>query len=327
MTSTGPNAAAKAAFRAAMSSGQLHHAWLIAGAEGLGKASFARAAAARLLAEGAGQVAPTDDFDLPEDNPTRKLIESGAHPDYRALVRLPKDPDKPGENIARSINIAQIRALNPMFATKPSMSSRRVIVIDAIDDVERPGAANALLKNLEEPPAGTIFLLVSHSPGRLLPTIRSRCRVLRFDPLPDSEVAAAVRTAMPEASAAEVEALVRAGQGSPGRALSFAGLDLASIDSEMAAIAARGDPDNAIRARLARTLGSKAAQPRYEAFLARVPAFAVSEARGRHGAALAEAIAVYEAASQLGPVALAQSLDAQATVFEMGGIIARLAKR
>lgn len=327
MTSTGPNAAAKAAFRAAMSSGQLHHAWLIAGAEGLGKATFARAAAARLLAEGAGQVAASDGFDLPEDNPTRKLIESGAHPDYRALVRLAKDPDKPGENIARSINIAQIRALNPMFATKPSMSSRRVIVIDAIDDVERPGAANALLKNLEEPPAGTIFLLVSHSPGRLLPTIRSRCRVLRFDPLPDGEVAAAVRGAMPEASAAEVEALVRAGQGSPGRALSFAGLDLASIDSEMAAIAARGDPDNAIRARLARTLGTKAAQPRYEAFLARVPAFALAEARGRQGAALAEAIAVYEAASQLGPVALAQSLDAQATVFEMGGIIARLAKR
>lgn len=327
MTSTGPNAAAKAAFRAAMSSGQLHHAWLIAGAEGLGKASFARAAAARLLAEGAGQVPPSDGFDLPEDNPTRRLIEAGAHPDYRALMRLPKDPDKPGENIARSINIAQIRALNPMFATKPSMSSRRVIVIDAIDDVERPGAANALLKNLEEPPAGTIFLLVSHSPGRLLPTIRSRCRVLRFDPLPDSEVASAVRAAMPEASAAEVEALVRAGQGSPGRALGFAGLDLASIDSEMAAIAARGDPDNAIRARLARTLGSKAAQPRYEAFLARVPAFALTEARGRHGAALAEAIAVYEAASQLGPVALAQSLDAQATVFEMGGILARLAKR
>jgi DNA polymerase-3 subunit delta' len=327
MTSIGSNAAAKAAFRAAMSSGQLHHAWLIAGAEGLGKASFARAAAARLLAEGAGQVAPSDGFDLPEDNPTRKLIEAGAHPDYRELVRLPKDPDKPGENIARSINIAQIRALNPMFATKPSMSSRRVIVIDAIDDVERPGAANALLKNLEEPPAGTIFLLVSHSPGRLLPTIRSRCRVLRFDPLPDAEVAAAVRAAMPEASAAEVEALVRAGQGSPGRALSFAGLDLASIDSEMAAIAARGDPDNAIRARLARTLGTKAAQPRYEAFLARVPAFALAEARSRQGAALAEAIAVYEAASQLGPVALAQSLDAQATVFEMGGILARLAKR
>ena len=327
MTSTGPNAAAKAVFRAAMSGGQLHHAWLIAGAEGLGKGAFARAAAARLLAEAAGQGPFPDDFDLPEGNPTRKLIESGAHPDYRVLARLPKDADKPDQGLARSIKIDAIRALNPMFATKPTMSSRRVVVIDAIDDVERPGGSNALLKNLEEPPAGTIFLLVSHSPGRLLPTIRSRCRVLRFDPLPDAEVAAAVRAAMPEASAAEVDALVRAGQGSPGRALSFAGLDLSTLDSEMAAIAARGDPDNAIRARLARTLGAKAAQPRYEAFLARVPAFALEEARGRHGAALAEAIAVYDAAAQLGPIALAQSLDAQATVFEMGGILARLARR
>lgn len=327
MTSLPGNAAAKAAFRAALSGGQLHHAWLFTGPEGLGKAAFARAAAARMLAEGAGQGPLPGDFDLPEDNPTRRLIESGAHPDYRVLARLPKDADKPGENIARSINIAQVRALGPMFATKPSMSSRRVIVIDAIDDVERPGAANALLKNLEEPPSGTIFLLISHSPGRLLPTIRSRCRVLRFDPLPDADVASVLRARLPEASAAEIDALVRAGNGSPGKALGFAGLDLATLDGEMAAIAARGDPDNAIRARLARTLGAKAAQPRYEAFLARVPAFALAEARGRQGAALAEAIAVYEAASQLGPVALAQSLDAQATVFEMGGILARLAKR
>ncbi|QDX25373.1 AAA family ATPase [Sphingomonas suaedae] len=327
MTSSPANAAAKAALRAALSGGQLHHAWLFTGPEGLGKAAFARAAAARMLAEGAGQGPLPGDFELPEDNATRRLIESGAHPDYRVLTRLPKDADKPGENLARSISIAQVRALNPMFATKPSMSSRRVIIIDAIDDVERPGAANALLKNLEEPPAGTIFLLVSHSPGRLLPTIRSRCRVLRFDPLADAEVAAVLRERLPEASAAEIDALVRAGNGSPGKALGFAGLDLATLDGEMAAIAARGDPDNAIRARLARTLGTKAAQPRYEAFLARVPAFALAEARERQGAALAETIAVYEAASQLGPIALAQSLDAQATVFEMGGILARLAKR
>lgn len=327
MTSIPGNAAAQAAFRAALSGGNLHHAWLIAGPEGLGKGAFARAAAARMLAEAAGQGPLPGDFDLPPDNPTRRLIESGAHPDYRLLQRLPKDPDKPGSDLARSIKIDAIRSLNPLFATKPSLSSRRVVIIDAIDDVERPGGSNALLKNLEEPPAGTIFLLVSHSPGRLLPTIRSRCRVLRFDPLPDADVATAVRAAMPEASAAEVDALVRAGQGSPGRALSFAGLDLATLDREMAEIAERGDPDNAIRSRLARALGAKAAQPRYEAFLARVPAFALEQARVRTGPALADAIAVYEAASHLGPIAIAQSLDAQATVFEMGGMLARLARR
>lgn len=327
MTSLAGNAAAKAAFRAALSGAQLHHAWLFAGPEGVGKASFARQAAMRMLAEAAGQGGLSGDFDVPEDSPTRRMIEAGAHPDYRLMERLPKDPDKPGENLARSIPIAQVRGLNPMFATKPSMSPRRVVVIDAIDDVERPGAANALLKNLEEPPEGTIFLLVSHSPGRLLPTIRSRCRLLRFDPLGDAEVASVLRAELPDASAAEIDALVRAGGGSPGKALGFAGLDLATLDTEMAAIATRGDPDNAIRARLAKTLGPKAAQPRYEAFLARVPAFIAAEARTKQGRALADALGAYEQASQLGPLALAQSLDAQATVFEMGGILARLATR
>lgn len=328
MTSLVGNAAAKAAFRAAMSGAQLHHAWLLAGPEGVGKASFARIAAARMLAEAAGARDLPGDFDVPEEHVTRRMIEAGAHPDYRVLERLAKDPEKkPGQDIARSIRIDQIRGLNPMFATKPSMSPRRVVVIDSIDDVERPGAANALLKNLEEPPQGTIFLLVSHSPGRLLPTIRSRCRLLRFDPLSDAEVAGVLRGALPEASATEIDALVRAGGGSPGRALGFAGLDLATLDGEMATIAARGDADNAIRSRLAKTLGTKAAQPRYEAFLARVPAFIASEARGRQGRALTEALDAYDTASQLGPLALAQSLDAQATVFEMGGILARLAHR
>lgn len=327
MTSLAGNAAAKAAFRSALSGAQLHHAWLLTGPEGVGKAAFARQAAMRMLAEASGKGDLSGDFDVPEEHPTRRMIEAGAHPDYRVMERLPKDPDKPGENLARSIPIAQVRSLNPMFATKPSMSSRRVVVIDAIDDVERPGAANALLKNLEEPPEGTIFLLVSHSPGRLLPTIRSRCRLLRFDPLSDAEVASVLRAELPEASAAEIDALVRAGGGSPGKALGFAGLDLATLDTEMSAIATRGDPDNAIRARLAKTLGPKAAQPRYEAFLARVPAFIAAEARDRQGRALTDALTAYEQAAQLGPLALAQSLDAQATVFEMGGILARLATR
>ena len=135
MTSLVGNAAAKAAFRAGLSSAQLHHAWLIAGPEGVGKASFARMAAIRMLAEAAGATGLPGDFDVPEEHPTRRMIEAGAHPDYRLLERLPKDPDKPGQNIARSIPIGQVRGLNPMFATKPSMSSRRVVVIDSIDDV------------------------------------------------------------------------------------------------------------------------------------------------------------------------------------------------
>ena len=319
------NDAAHAQFAAAMASGSLHHAWLFAGPEGIGKASFARIAALRLLAEAAAPGRLPAGFDVPADNRTRSLIAVGSHPDYRELVRQPKEGDKTGLDLARSIPIAQVRGLIPMLSTRPSMSDRRVIVIDSIDDLERPGASNALLKNLEEPPQGTIFLLVSHAPGRLLPTIRSRCRMLRFEPLGNEVLADIVRTALPTASAAEIAALVRAGQGSPGRALGFAGLDMAALEAALAAIAGDGDPSNARRSRLAKLLAPKAAQARYEAFLDRAPGFIADAAPSRSGEALRIALDAYDAARNLAGAARGLSLDAQATVFEMAGLVARLA--
>lgn len=320
------NESARDALAAAMASGVLHHAWLIAGPEGVGKASFARIAAARMLAEAAEPHKLSPGWEVPNTTQTAHLIAAGAHPDYRELVRLPKDAAKPDEALARSITIAQVRSLQPLFATKPSLSQRRVVLIDSIDDLER-GGANALLKNLEEPPAGTIFLLVSHAPGQLLPTIRSRCRLLRFDPLADEQVATILRDALPQANASEVDALVRAGEGSPGRALGFAGLDIAALESDMALLAETGDPSNAVRARLAKLLGAKAAQPRYEAFLERSPGFIAERARTRSGEPLRAALDAYTAARELGEAAIGLSLDAGATVFEMAGLIARLSLR
>ncbi len=323
MTSIHGNAAAQAAFRSAMTGGSLHHAWLLTGPQGVGKAGFARLAAMRMLAEAAHATGSPDGFDVPEGNATRALMEAGSHPDFRVLARLPKDPEKPDQDLARSITIAQVRTLQPLFATTPSMSSRRVVLIDAIDDLER-GGANALLKNLEEPPAGTIFLLVSHAPGRLLPTIRSRCRLLRFEALDDAEVARAIRAVRPDADEAEIASLVRVSDGAPGRALRYAGLDVASIDAAIAAIAEQGDRDNAHRLRLAKSLGGKTAQPRYEAFLDRVPAFIAQAARSRSGPALRTALDAHAAARDLAGAAIGLSLDAQATVFEMAGIVATL---
>jgi DNA polymerase-3 subunit delta' len=320
------NESARDALAAAMASGALHHAWLIAGPEGVGKGAFARAAAARMLAEAAEPQRLSPGWDVPETTQTAHLIAAGAHPDFRELVRLPKDAAKPDEALARSITIAQVRSLQPLFATKPSLSERRVIVIDSIDDLER-GGANALLKNLEEPPAGTIFLLVSHAPGQLLPTIRSRCRLLRFEPLGDEQVARILRSELPEVSASEIDALVRAGEGSPGRALGFAGLDIAALESDMAVLAETGDPSNAVRSRLARLLGAKAAQPRYEAFLDRSPSFIAERARTRSGEGLRTALDAYAAARELAGAATGLSLDAGATVFEMSGLIARLSPR
>lgn len=316
------NSAAHDAFLAALAGGALHHAWLLAGPEGVGKASFARAAALRMLAQGAGEALPPG-LAVPDDSRTRALIDAGSHPDLRMLIRLPRDAEKPDADLARSITIAQVRALQPLFATVPSMSSRRVVIIDAIDDLERSGA-NALLKNLEEPPAGTIFLLVSHTPGKLLPTIRSRCRLLRFGRLGDADTATVVRRALPEADGAEIAALVAAADGAPGRGLRFAGLDLAEVDAAIAAIAADGDADNGRRAALAKKLGGKAAQARYEAFLDRVPAFIAASARERTGDSLRTALDAHAAARDLAGAARGLSLDAGGTVWEMAGLVARL---
>lgn len=321
MTSVRGNPAAQAAFLAALDGGSLHHAWLLTGPEGVGKATFARWAGIKLLG----------------GDPDRHaaLIDAHSHPDFKLVERevwepntkpprlKPYDQRKDDDPVARSIRIEQMRWLQPLLAQSPSLGARRAVIVDAADDLERNGA-NAFLKNLEEPPQGTIFLLVSHAPGRLLPTIRSRCRLLRFEALDDHDMAAAIRDARPEADEAEVAALVAVGEGSPGHALRYAGLDVAALDAAIAGIAGDGDPGNARRVKLAKALTGKTAQPRYEAFLDRVPAYIASAARDRQGAALVAALDAHGAARELAGAAVGLSLDPQATVFEMAGIVARL---
>jgi DNA polymerase-3 subunit delta' len=317
MTSLYGNLAARQAFSAAIDSGSLHHGWIFAGPEGVGKARFAMLAARRLLA-GPGQ---PDDFEVPPGDRTQQLIDAGSHPDLKLLQRLPRDEKKPEQGLARSIRVDQVRELDHFLGVKATYSDRRVVVIDTADDLERPGASNALLKNLEEPPAGTVFLLVSHAPGRLLPTIRSRCRMLRFEPLDDAEMRAALIDA--GVASNEIDELIRVGQGSPARALAMAGLDIPGLDKALAELA-RGDVSNAVRAELARALSLKAAQERYEAFLERAPSFIAAEARTRSGEALRTALDAHDAARNLAASALGLSLDAQGTVFEMAGLVARL---
>jgi DNA polymerase-3 subunit delta' len=159
-------------WRAAVVSERMHHAWILAGTRGLGKGAFARAAA-RELVDGRGGHHP----------------ESGAHPDILVLDHLPANDDEEKKRdegksfqTKRNITIDQIRRMQQRLVTRPTLGERRAVIIDPADDLEK-NAVNALLKSLEEPPAGTFFLLVTHRPGRLLPTVRSRCRVLRFAPL------------------------------------------------------------------------------------------------------------------------------------------------
>lgn len=297
-------------------SGRLHHGWILAGPPGIGKAALAREIALCLLAgeEECGAVT--------ESHPAARLFAAGTHPDYAELRRLERDS---GE-LARNIGVDQVRGLSRLLSTAPSISRRRVILIDAADDMER-SAANALLKNLEEPPRDTIFLLVSHAPSRLLPTIRSRCRMLRLAPLTDADMTTALRLVAPEMSEPERVDLVRVAEGSPGRALALSGLGLAAMMDTLTRIAESGDPANAERIALARLLAPKAARPRFEAFLERVPGFLAARARERKGAALTVAIAAWEEARDLAGQAIPLSLDPTATVFELCGKVALLTDR
>jgi DNA polymerase-3 subunit delta' len=319
------------AFLSAMRGDRLHHAWLLTGPKGVGKASFAKMAALRLLAEAAD---PTlgDAFGVDEDHRIAKLFAARSHPDYRLVERevwkkpeevLPLDERKGDEALGRNIKVLQIRWLDRILSVAPSLSNRRAIVIDAADDMER-GAANALLKSLEEPPPGTVFFLVSHMPGRLLPTIRSRCRLLRFGPLPDEQMRVVLRRAIPEAEPNELEALARAGEGAPGQALRFAGLDIGTLDRALDELARTGDQSNATRVALAKSLSGKTAQPRYEAFLERAPAFIATQTKARRGEALDRALDVWAKARDLAGSATGLSLDPQATVFQLASYVAAL---
>lgn len=314
--------AAVASFRSALDAGRLHHAWLITGPEGIGKSLFARKAALRVLAQGQGPIARPG-LEVPEEHQTARLFQAGSHPDFMQLERLPKDN---GAELARSINVAQVRGLQRLFATTSTYSPWRAVVIDSVDDLE-PAGANALLKSLEEPPPSTVFLLVSHAPERLLPTIRSRCRLLRLAPLAQAEMNAALAAALPDAQPAEIAALVTAGGGAPGRAIAFQGLDVDGLDRAMRTIATSGDPANRHRVALAQSLASRSAQPRYEAFLSRAPSFIAAAARSRQGQDLAEVMKLWEQASELAGIAMRQSFEPQATVFEMGTLLAALAPR
>jgi DNA polymerase-3 subunit delta' len=315
------HADATRAFLAAAGGERLHHAWLLAGPVGVGKARFAELAARRLLADAAGPPVARDRLAVGDAHPVAALLAAGSHPDFRLLRRLPRDK---GEELARSITVDQIRGLQPLLATTPGLSFRRTVVIDAADDLER-SAANALLKNLEEPPAGTIFFLVSHAPGRLLPTIRSRCRLLRFGRLTDEEVEAVLRQERPAENAAGLRALVRIADGAPGAALRFAGLDVAGLDADIDRLAASGDPDNALRGALARALAGRPAQARYEAFLQRAPARIAAAARRQPANRLAATLDLWQEARLIADRAVARSDDPQMTVFALAGLVARLA--
>jgi DNA polymerase-3 subunit delta' len=312
---------AVSAFRTALDSGQLHHAWLLAGPRGVGKQTFATLAAARVLANAAGPHVDLPALETPEDHRISRLLAAQSHPDFRRLKRELNDK---GDALRRSITVDQVRKLAGLFAMSPSLSDWRAVIIDSVDDLE-PSAANALLKMLEEPPGRSVFFLVSHAPGRLLPTIRSRCRRLPFDTLDDAAMTSALEEVLPDTPAAERSRLASLAGGSVGRAVAAAELDLAPLEEQALAIMRTGDPDNSRRSKLASSLALKAAAPRYLAFLELTPSLIAQEARRREGRGRELALSAYERAREAVTLAPRLSLDPAASVFQLGTILASVA--
>ena len=302
-------------WRAAATSGRMHHAWILAGREGLGKGLFARAAAAELVAE-AGVHSPA----------------LANHPDIHLLSPLPANEDeakKKEEGGAylrkRNISVDQVREMPRRLVTRPTLGARRVVLIDAADALEK-GAVNALLKSLEEPPVGTFFLLVVHQLGRLLPTVRSRCTVIRFHPLGDAELARVLDEAAPGLeNAARASAIAVAG-GSPGRAMGFAAHNLGAAWKVMQQLVEQGDPDFALRAELSQALGQRPDRERQLAAIEAARMALVGALESADGAArlrIADAHAVMAGIAAQAPT---YNFDPALLLIEIGALLASVAQ-
>ncbi|MGP6090087.1 DNA polymerase III subunit delta' [Antarctobacter jejuensis] len=219
---------AEQAFLTAYNSGRMHHGWLLTGPRGTGKATLAWEIARFLLATPPAQddglfgaPPPPESLHIDPEHPVARRVAALSDP---GLFLLRRGPNDRGDKLADVIRVQEVRKLNSFFGLSAADGGRRVVIVDSADEMN-PQAANALLKMLEEPPARTTLLLLSHQPGRLLPTIRSRCRTLRLAPLGPEDMAAALDQAEVQANPQDIAPLTTLAEGSVGAAMRLITLD------------------------------------------------------------------------------------------------------
>lgn len=304
-----------AVWRAARAGHRMHHGWILAGREGLGKATFARAAAAELVAEPG----------VPQPSPE-------AHPDIHLLEPLPSNDDEAKKRDdgkpytrKRNISVDQIRGVQRRLVTRPTLGARRAVIIDAADDLEK-GAVNALLKSLEEPPVGTFFLLVTHQIGRLLPTVRSRCTVLRFQPLAPEDMVRALAAEAPQLGGAALQAAIAAGSGAPGAALAFAELELGGVWQAMSRLVMEGDPDLALRGELSSALGQRPDRERLLAVVEAARRVLIEAMTHSDDVKRLRIVEAHAALSGLAAQVPTYNFEPALLLLEIGGLLASVAR-
>ncbi len=260
--------AAEASFLQAHSSGRLHHGWLITGPRGVGKATLAWRIARFLLAtpdeDGGGLFGappPPTSLDISPDHPVAHRTAALSDPGL-CLIRRPWDPKT--ERLRQEITVDEIRRLKRFFELSATDGGRRVVIVDAADEMN-VSAANALLKLLEEPPPRATLLLVSHQPSRLLPTILSRCRRLRCHALGPADIAAALDQAGVDPGE-DAPALAALAEGSVGTALRLITMEGLTLYADLLRVL--GDPGARPAAlKLADSVSGRAAAPRLDLLL------------------------------------------------------------
>jgi len=256
-----PDVAAEEAFLDALNRGRLHHAWLLCGVEGSGKATFAYRAARRLL--GAAPDLTRGPLGAAPYDPVSQLVSAQSHPDLLVMERLVE-----GGKQKKTISVDQARDLPGFFAKSPSQAQYRVAIIDAADDLNI-NAANALLKILEEPPERGVLLLVTHAPGRLLATIRSRCRRLSFPIWTPDQLETLVRNrtgADPE----DARLAADMAGGSPGAALALSSGAMQEVDALARSWVLGDSVDQAEQLAVADGFRGAEGQARFEALMDRL---------------------------------------------------------
>ena len=217
------HAEAEAALIAGWASGKLHHAWLIAGPRGIGKATLAYRFARFLFAHPrpvGGEPLPAD-LGIPRDHHAFRHMAARSLPD---LLVVGPAYDVKKKQVKAEIGVDEARKATEFFARTAGAGGWRVAIVDAADELN-PNSANALLKIIEEPPPNAVFLIVAHAPGRLIATIRSRCRLLDLQPLGEDDVRSVIENLPPKAvrDRKGLDAAIALSDGSPGRALELAG--------------------------------------------------------------------------------------------------------